>query len=38
MNANVQAMDYKKIMRKVKKGDILKIELVRDGGWVAQLE
>ena len=38
VNANVQAMDYKKIMRKVKKGDILKIELVRDGGWVAQLE
>jgi alpha-glucosidase len=38
LNADVQAMDYKKVVQKVKKGDVLKIELARDGGWAAVLE
>lgn len=38
VNANVQAIDYKKIKRPVKRGDTLNIMLARDGGWTAIVE
>ncbi|MGQ8338339.1 glycoside hydrolase family 97 protein [Sunxiuqinia sp. A32] len=38
INAGVQAVDYKKVEGQVKKDDVLKIELARDGGWAAVIE
>ena len=38
VNADVQAMDYKKVSREVKKGETIRIELARDGGWAAVIE
>ena len=38
MNADVQAMDYKKTSSSVTKSETIKLHLVRDGGWAAILE
>lgn len=35
INADVQAMDYRKINKTVQQGDSLQIHMVRDGGWTA---
>jgi alpha-glucosidase len=37
INADVTAVDYKKISSEVKKGDKLKINLAPGGGWVARI-
>jgi alpha-glucosidase len=37
VNADVQAMDYKKIVRTIKGGDKLAINMVADGGYVASI-
>lgn len=38
MNADIQAMDYRKYNSKVTHQEILHLQLVRDGGWTAVLE
>ena len=38
INADVQAMDYRKNTRTVSKGDTVKIEMVRNGGFAAVIE
>ncbi|MDR6762011.1 alpha-glucosidase [Flavobacterium sp. 2755] len=38
INAGYQAMDYRKKSTEVSKNDILKIKMVRNGGWAAVLE
>ncbi|SHG34098.1 glycoside hydrolase family 97 protein [Flavobacterium defluvii] len=38
INAGYQAMDYRKKNSEVSKNDILKIKMVRNGGWTAVLE
>ncbi len=38
VNADVQAMDYKKITQQIKGGDELMINMVADGGYVATIE
>ena len=38
INASVQAMDYKKVSSTTSKGETLKLNLVRDGGWAAIIE
>ena len=37
LNAHKQAMHYVKNVRKVKKGDLIKIKMVRNGGYAAKL-
>lgn len=38
VNANVQAMDYKKVTKNVSSGETIEIDLARDGGWAAVIE
>lgn len=38
VNADVQAMDYKKVSREVKTGETIRLVLARDGGWAAVIE
>ena len=38
INADIQAMDYKKWSRSIKYGDTLEINMVAEGGWVATIE
>lgn len=38
INAKRQAMDYVKKTKTVKKGDILEITIVKNGGWAAKIE
>ena len=38
INAKRQAMDYVKRTKKVKKGDIIEITIVKNGGWAAKIE
>jgi len=38
VNADVQAMDYKKTSANVGNGESLQLHLVRDGGWTAVIE
>ena len=38
INAKRQAMDYVKRTKTVKKGDILEITIVKNGGWAAKIE
>lgn len=38
INADRQAMDYRKKTMKVKHGDAIKIKMVWNGGWAAMLE
>lgn len=38
VNADVQAMDYKKIVEPIKYGDDIDIAMVADGGWVCRIE
>ena len=37
INADTTAVDYKKEVKKAKKGDVIKIDLAPGGGWVAKL-
>lgn len=36
VNADLQAMDYKKRERKVDASTVVKIDMVRNGGWAAR--
>ena len=38
INADRQAMDYRKVTRTVRRGDTLSIDMVRNGGYVAVIE
>ena len=38
INSDTQAMDYRKAVRTVRKGDSLKIDMVRNGGYAAVIE
>lgn len=38
VNANTEASDYKKDVKRVRKGDQLKIHLAQGGGWAARIE
>ena len=38
VNADLQAMDYKKRERKVDASTVVKIDMVRNGGWAAVIE
>ncbi|RYY30458.1 MAG: glycoside hydrolase family 97 protein [Sphingobacteriaceae bacterium] len=38
VNADVQATDYKKIVKPIKAGDQISIDMVADGGWVGRIE
>ncbi|HEY4788905.1 MAG TPA: glycoside hydrolase family 97 catalytic domain-containing protein, partial [Bacteroidales bacterium] len=38
INADVQAMDYKKTMKQVKNNEVITVDMVKEGGWVAALE
>ncbi|MGI4751443.1 MAG: glycoside hydrolase family 97 protein [Janthinobacterium lividum] len=38
VNADVQATDYKKIVKQIKAGDQININMVTDGGWVGRIE
>jgi alpha-glucosidase len=38
VNANRQAMHYIKNVKNVKKGDVIKIRMARNGGFAAVLE
>ena len=38
INADRQAMDYRKVVRTVRKDDTLKIDMVRNGGYAAVIE
>lgn len=37
MNSNIRAIDYKREIRTVKKGDIWELDLASGGGWVARI-
>jgi alpha-glucosidase len=37
INANTRANDYKKEIKKVKKGDQITVSLASGGGWVARI-
>lgn len=37
LNADIRAIDYKKVVRKIKKGDTLPVTLASGGGWVARI-
>jgi alpha-glucosidase len=36
LNANLNAIDYKRILKKIRQGDILTISLAQGGGWAAK--
>ena len=38
INADFQAMDFKRIIKTIKGGDALNIKMVKDGGYVAVIE
>jgi len=38
INADFQAMDFKRIVKPIKAGDIIDIKMVKDGGYVAVIE
>ncbi|MDA3818437.1 MAG: glycoside hydrolase family 97 protein [Prolixibacteraceae bacterium] len=38
VNANTQATDYKKVIKQVKTGESLNIEMANGGGWAARFE
>lgn len=38
VNADVQAMDFKRIEKTITAGETIDIRMVQDGGWVAKLE
>ena len=38
VNADRQAMDYRKVTRTVRRGDVLPIDMVRNGGYAAVIE
>ena len=38
VNADRQAMHYKKNVKSVKKGDVVKIKMVRNGGYAAVIK
>lgn len=38
INADFQAMDFKKIIKPIKAGEIIDIKMVKDGGYVAVIE
>ncbi|WP_234408747.1 glycoside hydrolase family 97 C-terminal domain-containing protein [Marinilabilia salmonicolor] len=37
-NAKQQAMDYRKIKKEVRSGDVVSFTMVRNGGWTAVIE
>lgn len=37
INADLRAVDYKKEVRKVKKGDLIQLSMASGGGWVARI-
>jgi alpha-glucosidase len=38
VNADIQAMDYKKIIKPIKTGEVIDIKMVQDGGYVYRIE
>lgn len=38
INADVQATDYKKVVKPIKAGDTIAINMIADGGWVCRIE
>ncbi|MDR6944326.1 glycoside hydrolase family 97 protein [Mucilaginibacter pocheonensis] len=38
VNADIQAMDFKQIVKSLKAGEDINISMVQDGGWVARIE
>ncbi|MEO6151324.1 MAG: glycoside hydrolase family 97 protein [Mucilaginibacter sp.] len=38
INADFQAMDFKRIVMPIRSGDAIAIKMVEDGGWVARIE
>ncbi len=38
LNSDIRAIDYKKEVRKIKKGDTIEVDLAPGGGWVASIK
>jgi alpha-glucosidase len=38
VNANTQATDYKKVIKQVKAGEPINIEMANGGGWAARFK
>jgi alpha-glucosidase len=36
LNANLNSADYKRTVKKVRQGDLIKIHLAKGGGWAAR--